>query len=273
MRIVFRSREEARAPDEADRGRAGVKVASADDAAPVQAGEERIAVPHEAVPRDQHAGDGTRFLDRERRGGTGGGLRRGQYRAGRAPSMPAGPLQFRPAATSPRCASSAASTHPVPPVVKDLQAQGLVEKIEDYPLSVGTCQRCKTVVEPLLSTQWFLKMKPLAEPAIRAVEDGRIRIVPENYKKVYLDWMYRIYDWCISRQIWWGHRIPAWHCDACGEIIVARETPTACPKCGKSGLHADTDTLDTWFSSGLWPFATLGWPDDTPTCAASIPTT
>ena len=149
-------------------------------------------------------------------------------------------------------------------VVKDLQAQGLVEKIEDYPLSVGTCQRCKTVVEPLLSMQWFLKMKPLAEPAIRAVEDGRIRIVPENYKKVYLDWMYRIYDWCISRQIWWGHRIPAWHCDACGEIIVARETPTACPKCGKSGLHADTDTLDTWFSSGLWPFATLGWPDDTP---------
>ncbi len=148
-------------------------------------------------------------------------------------------------------------------VVKDLQAQGLVEKIEDYPLSVGTCQRCKTVVEPLLSMQWFLKMKPLAEPAIRAVEDGRIRIVPENYKKVYLDWMYRIYDWCISRQIWWGHRIPAWHCDACGEIIVARETPTACSKCGKSGLHADTDTLDTWFSSGLWPFATLGWPEET----------
>jgi valyl-tRNA synthetase len=149
-------------------------------------------------------------------------------------------------------------------VVKDLQAQGLVEKIEDHPLSVGTCQRCKTVVEPLLSMQWFLKMKPLAEPAIRAVEDGRIRIVPENYKKVYLDWMYRIYDWCISRQIWWGHRIPAWHCDACGEIIVARETPTACPKCGSGKLRADTDTLDTWFSSGLWPFATLGWPDDTP---------
>ncbi len=119
-------------------------------------------------------------------------------------------------------------------VVKDLQAQGWLEKIEDYPLSVGTCQRCKTVVEPLLSKQWFLKMQPLAEPAIRVVEDGRIRIVPDNYKKVYLDWMNRIYDWCISRQIWWGHRIPAWHCDACGEIIVARETPTACPKCGEA---------------------------------------
>ncbi len=147
-------------------------------------------------------------------------------------------------------------------VVRDLEANGLLEKIEDYPLSVGTCQRCKTVVEPLLSTQWFLKMQSLAEPAIRAVEDGSIRIVPDNYKKIYLDWMYRIHDWCISRQIWWGHRIPAWHCDACGEIIVARETPTTC-KCGNTALRADTDTLDTWFSSGLWPFATLGWPEET----------
>ncbi len=147
--------------------------------------------------------------------------------------------------------------------VKDLEAKGLLAKIEDYPLSVGTCQRCKTVVEPLLSTQWFLKMQTLAEPAIRAVEDGRIRIVPENYKKIYLDWMYRLHDWCISRQIWWGHRIPAWHCDACGEIIVARETPLACPKCNNEALRPDTDTLDTWFSSGLWPFATLGWPEKT----------
>ncbi len=148
-------------------------------------------------------------------------------------------------------------------VVKDLQAQGWLEKIEDYPLSVGTCQRCKSVIEPLLSTQWFLKTQPLAEPAIRVVEDGTIRITPENYKKIYLDWMYKIHDWCISRQIWWGHRIPAWYCDACGEIMVARETPAACPRCANASLRADSDTLDTWFSSGLWPFATLGWPDDT----------
>ena len=106
-------------------------------------------------------------------------------------------------------------------------------------------------------------MQPLAEPAIRVVEEGRIRVVPENYKKIYLDWMNRIYDWCISRQLWWGHRIPAWYCDACGEIIVARQTPSACPKCASASLRADPDTLDTWFSSGLWPFATLGWPDET----------
>lgn len=148
-------------------------------------------------------------------------------------------------------------------VVKDLGEQGLLEKIEDYPLSVGTCQRCKTVVEPLLSTQWFLKTQPLAEPAIRAVEDGRVRVTPDNYKKIYLDWMYKIYDWCISRQLWWGHRIPAWYCDACGEVIVARQAPTQCPKCSIASLRADTDTLDTWFSSGLWPFATLGWPEET----------
>ncbi len=148
-------------------------------------------------------------------------------------------------------------------VVHDLREQGWLEKIEDYPLSVGTCQRCKSVIEPLLSTQWFLKTQPLAEPAIRVVEEGRVRITPENYKKIYLDWMYRIYDWCISRQLWWGHRIPAWYCDPCGEVMVARETPAACPKCGNTSLRADADTLDTWFSSGLWPFATLGWPEDT----------
>ena len=148
-------------------------------------------------------------------------------------------------------------------VVKDLRAQGLLEKVEDYPLSVGTFQRCKTIIEPLLSTQWFLKMQPLAEPAIRVVEEGRVRIVPENYKKIYLDWMYKIHDWCISRQIWWGHRIPAWYCDACQEAVVARQEPTHCPKCGGSRLRQDTDTLDTWFSSGLWPFATLGWPEQT----------
>ena len=147
-------------------------------------------------------------------------------------------------------------------VVQDLREQGLLEKIEDYALSVGTCQRCKTVVEPLLSTQWFMHMKPLAESAIRVVEEGRIRIVPENYKKVYLDWMASIHDWCISRQLWWGHRLPVWYCDACGEVVVARATPAACPKCKSAPLRAETDVLDTWFSSGLWPFATLGWPDD-----------
>ncbi len=147
-------------------------------------------------------------------------------------------------------------------VVHDLAAAGLLEKTEDYKLSVSICERCKTVVEPLLSMQWFLKMQPLATPAIRAVEDGRIRIIPENSRKVYLDWMYRIHDWCISRQLWWGHRIPAWHCE-CGEIVVARETPAACLKCGGSALRQDPDVLDTWFSSGLWPFATLGWPEHT----------
>ncbi|MGA2629965.1 MAG: valine--tRNA ligase, partial [Terriglobia bacterium] len=148
-------------------------------------------------------------------------------------------------------------------VVQDLREEGLLEKIEDYALSVGTCQRCRTVVEPLLSTQWFMKMQPLAEPAIRAVEDGRVRILPDNFRKIYLDWMYRIHDWCISRQLWWGHRLPVWYCDACAEVIVARETPTHCPKCSGAALRPETDTLDTWFSSGLWPFVTLGWPEDT----------
>jgi valyl-tRNA synthetase len=151
-------------------------------------------------------------------------------------------------------------------VVHDLNQQGLLEKTEDYLLSVGMCQRCHTVVEPLLSTQWFMKMKPLAEPAIRVVEEGRIRIVPENYKKIVLDWMYNIHDWCISRQLWWGHRIPAWYCDACGEVLVSCGTPASCAKCGPApaGLRPEQDVLDTWFSSALWPFATLGWPDDSP---------
>ena len=157
-------------------------------------------------------------------------------------------------------------------VVQDLREQGLLEKIEDYALSVGTCQRCKTVIEPLLSTQWFMKMKPLAEPAIRVVEEGRIRIVPENYKKIYLDWMTNIHDWCISRQLWWGHRLPVWYCNACGEVMVARETPSGCPKCRATSLRADTDALDTWFSSALWPFATLGWPDNTEDLRRFYPT-
>jgi valyl-tRNA synthetase len=148
-------------------------------------------------------------------------------------------------------------------VVQDLRQQGLLERIEDYPLSVGTCQRCKTVLEPLLSTQWFMKMQELAEPAIRVVEEGRIRITPENYRKIYLDWMRNIHDWCISRQLWWGHRIPVWYCDACGEVIVGHVAPLACPNCEAASLRPEMDVLDTWFSSALWPFATLGWPDDT----------
>jgi valyl-tRNA synthetase len=149
-------------------------------------------------------------------------------------------------------------------VVRDLTAAGLIEKIEDYKLNVSICERCKTIVEPILSKQWFMKMQTLAAPAIRAVEEGRLQIIPDNSRKVYLDWMYRIHDWCISRQLWWGHRIPAWHCDGCNEIVVAREAPPECPKCSGHALQQDPDVLDTWFSSGLWPFATLGWPDDTP---------
>jgi valyl-tRNA synthetase len=148
-------------------------------------------------------------------------------------------------------------------VIQDLREQGLLEKIEDYPLSVGTCQRCKTVLEPLLSTQWFMKMQELAAPAIRVVEEGRIRITPENYRKIYLDWMGNIHDWCISRQLWWGHRIPVWYCDACGEVMVGHESPPACPRCRGGELRPEMDVLDTWFSSALWPFATLGWPEET----------
>ncbi len=157
-------------------------------------------------------------------------------------------------------------------VLADLRAQGLLEKAQDYTLSVGTCQRCKTLIEPLLSTQWFMKMKPLAEPAIRAVEEGRIRIVPENFRKIYLDWMKNIHDWCISRQLWWGHRIPVWYCESCGETIVAREEPKACKKCKSSLLRRETDVLDTWFSSALWPFATLGWPEKTEDLRRFYPT-
>jgi valyl-tRNA synthetase len=156
-------------------------------------------------------------------------------------------------------------------VVHDLREQGLLEKIEDYPLSVGTCQRCKTVLEPLLSTQWFMKMQELAGPAIRVVEEGRIRITPDNYKKIYLDWMGNLHDWCISRQLWWGHRIPVWYCDACGEVIVGHEAPPACPKCRAEKLRPEMDVLDTWFSSALWPFATLGWPAQTPDLARFYP--
>jgi valyl-tRNA synthetase len=157
-------------------------------------------------------------------------------------------------------------------VVADLQAAGVLVKIEDYPLSVGKCQRCKTVVEPLISTQWFVKTKPLAEKAIEAVESGRIQFIPANWSKTYFEWMYNIRDWCISRQLWWGHRIPAWHCQECHEIIVARETPSSCFRCGSERLVQDPDVLDTWFSSGLWPFSTLGWPEQTEDLATFYPT-
>jgi valyl-tRNA synthetase len=156
-------------------------------------------------------------------------------------------------------------------VVADLEELGLIDKIEPYELSLGRCQRCKTPVEPLISTQWFVKTKPLAEPAIRAVEDGRIQFTPENWTKTYYEWMYNIRDWCISRQLWWGHRIPAWHCRGCGAIVVAREAPREC-SCGSKNLEQDPDVLDTWFSSGLWPFSTLGWPDATEDLRTYYPT-
>jgi valyl-tRNA synthetase len=148
-------------------------------------------------------------------------------------------------------------------ILEDLREQGFFAGEKDYTISIGKCDRCGTVVEPRLSTQWFIKIKPLAERAIAAVERGDISITPENYKQIYLNWMNNIYDWCISRQLWWGHRIPAWHCAGCDEIVVARETPTKCPKCGGTKLEQDTDVLDTWFSSGLLPFTTLGWPEKT----------
>ena len=157
-------------------------------------------------------------------------------------------------------------------VVADLQSQGLLVSIENYALSLGQCCRCKTVVEPLVSTQWFVKTKPLAEKAIQAVESGRIEFIPANWSKTYYEWMYNIHDWCISRQLWWGHRIPAWHCQECHEIVVARETPTACSRCVSSNLVQDPDVLDTWFSSALWPFSTLGWPDQTDDLTTFYPT-
>jgi valyl-tRNA synthetase len=156
-------------------------------------------------------------------------------------------------------------------VVADLEALGLLDRVEDYTLSLGKCSRCKTVIEPLVSKQWFLATKPLAAKAIAAVDEKRIEIVPENWVKTWNEWMHNIRDWCISRQLWWGHRIPAWYCDACGETIVSRTDPDKC-KCG-GALRQDPDVLDTWFSSGLWPFSTLGWPDQTDDLKHFYPTT
>ena len=148
-------------------------------------------------------------------------------------------------------------------LISDLKKDDLLVKIEPYTHSVGHCYRCSTMVEPISSKQWFVKIDPLAKPAIDAVLDGRIEIIPQHFTKVYLNWMENIKDWCISRQLWWGHRIPVWYCQDCGEITVTMEDPTSCLKCGSSNLEQDPDVLDTWFSSGLWPHSTLGWPDDT----------
>jgi valyl-tRNA synthetase len=146
-------------------------------------------------------------------------------------------------------------------VVERLEAEGLLVKVADHQHAVGTCQRCSTVVEPLVSTQWFVKIAPLAQEAIRVVENGQVRFLPENWTKTYYDWMYNIHDWCISRQLWWGHRIPAWYCDSCSRMVVAEQAPERCG-CG-GALTQDSDVLDTWFSSQLWPFSTMGWPDAT----------
>jgi len=158
-------------------------------------------------------------------------------------------------------------------IVADLDALGALERVEDYKLGVGVCYRCKTVVEPMVSKQWFVKTGPLAERALAAVKDGRTRIIPTQWEKTYYEWMENIRDWCISRQIWWGHQIPAWTCEGCGELIVSRQDPSACPKCGSASLTRETDVLDTWFSSALWPFSTLGWPDQTADLARYYPTT
>ncbi len=148
-------------------------------------------------------------------------------------------------------------------MVADLESLGLMVKIEGHNHNVGTCQRCKTVIEPFISKQWYVRMKPLAEPAIEVVKNGTIKFVPERFSKIYFNWMENIQDWCISRQLWWGHRIPAYYCKACGKVMVQAEAPDKCTQCGYTGIEQDNDTLDTWFSSALWPFSTLGWPDNT----------
>ncbi len=171
-------------------------------------------------------------------------------------------------------------------IVADLQELGLIESVKDHVHAVGTCDRCKSIVEPRISTQWFMKMKPLAEPAKQVVRDGVIEVVPDNQRTILLQWLDNIRDWCISRQLWWGHRIPIWHCADCKEMVPALDSrveivdghagaasvPTKCPKCGGSKLIQDTDVLDTWFSSALWPFSTLGWPDDTDDLRTFYPT-
>ena len=148
-------------------------------------------------------------------------------------------------------------------IIGELEAQGLLAKVEDHVHNVGHCYRCDTIVEPIISKQWFVKMEPLAKPAIQVVKDGRIKFVPERFEKIYFNWMENIRDWCISRQLWWGHRIPAYYCKSCKDTVVARDIPDYCQKCGSIEFKQDEDVLDTWFSSALWPFSTLGWPNKT----------
>ena len=157
-------------------------------------------------------------------------------------------------------------------IVADLEACGALVKTEEYSHNVGACYRCGTTVEPVTSAQWFVKMEPLAKEAIRVVKEGRIKFVPERFTKIYMNWMENVHDWCISRQLWWGHRIPAWYCDECGHITVAKEDPSCCEHCGSTHIHQEEDVLDTWFSSGLWPFSTMGWPEQTPELAYFYPT-
>jgi valyl-tRNA synthetase len=157
-------------------------------------------------------------------------------------------------------------------IVEDLKAQGLMEKIEPYTHNVGECYRCRSVVEPIVSKQWFVRMDDLAKPAIKAVRSRKIVFIPERFSKIYFNWMENIKDWCISRQLWWGHRIPAWYCQDCGEVIVEKTDPTRCPKCGSANLKQDEDVLDTWFSSALWPFSTMGYPEMTPDLKYFYPT-
>ncbi|WP_416198194.1 MAG: valine--tRNA ligase [Sporanaerobacter sp.] len=148
-------------------------------------------------------------------------------------------------------------------IIEDLESEGYLLKIEEHANSVGHCERCKTVVEPIISKQWFVKMEPLAKPALKVYENGELNFIPERFGKIYTHWLENIRDWCISRQLWWGHRLPVYYCRECGEIMVTRENPGKCTKCGSTNIYQDEDTLDTWFSSALWPFSTLGWPEET----------
>ncbi|WDV44757.1 valine--tRNA ligase [Clostridiaceae bacterium M8S5] len=157
-------------------------------------------------------------------------------------------------------------------IVSDLEAEGLLVNIEEHAHNVGHCERCKATIEPSLSKQWFVKMKPLAEPAIEAVKSGKIKFIPERFKKIYMNWLENIRDWCISRQLWWGHRLPVYYCDDCGEVIVSRDAQSVCTKCSSKNIRQDSDTLDTWFSSALWPFSTLGWPENTEELKYFFPT-
>ncbi|GAG98309.1 unnamed protein product, partial [marine sediment metagenome] len=146
-------------------------------------------------------------------------------------------------------------------ILEDLKRRGCLEKIEDYPYRVGHCYRCRTEVEPYLSPQWFVKMEKLAREAVKAVKEKKIEFIPSFWKKGYFQWLENIHDWCVSRQIWWGHRLPVWHCQSCGKMIVATRKPIQCDGCGSRDWEQDPDVLDTWFSSSLWPFSTLGWPE------------